>query len=147
MMLRSIGTLGIVSLCAVALALCCSTGEPISAEKPEPTAPDALMQEIYIPKDAQLSVDWAINDLASRLDVASDNIKTTEVSQTEWSNSSLGCPSAGQMYAQVITPGYVIKLESGGQTWEYHTALGSSMAKFCGVANSTISSSITKTAI
>ena len=39
----------------------------------------------------------------------------------EWSDASLGCPQEGFMYAQVITPGYLIILEAQGEQYEYHT--------------------------
>jgi hypothetical protein len=41
--------------------------------------------------------------------------------EQQWSDTSLGCPQEGFMYAQVITPGYLIVLEAQGQTYEYHT--------------------------
>jgi hypothetical protein len=33
------------------------------------------------------------------------------------------------MYAQVLTPGYRFKLESGGKLYEYHT--GKAVVKLC----------------
>jgi hypothetical protein len=45
----------------------------------------------------------------------------------EWSDASLGCPQEGMMYAQVITPGYLIVLEAQGQTFEYHTDQGTNV--------------------
>jgi hypothetical protein len=41
----------------------------------------------------------------------------------QWSDSSLGCPEPGVTYAQVITPGYLIELSTGGLTYEVHTDL------------------------
>ena len=39
----------------------------------------------------------------------------------EWSDASLGRPQPGMMYAQVITPGYLVVLEADGQQYTYHT--------------------------
>jgi hypothetical protein len=39
----------------------------------------------------------------------------------EWPNSGLGCPQSGQLYLQVITPGWVIEVRADGRTLEYHT--------------------------
>jgi hypothetical protein len=39
----------------------------------------------------------------------------------DWSDTSLGCPEPGMMYAQVITPGFLVMIEAEGQQYEYHT--------------------------
>jgi hypothetical protein len=39
----------------------------------------------------------------------------------DWPDTSLGNPTGEMFYAQVITPGFKIVLESGGQQYEYHT--------------------------
>ncbi|MBI3958511.1 MAG: hypothetical protein HY328_06855 [Chloroflexi bacterium] len=54
---------------------------------------------------------------------SAESVQVVSVEGVDWSDSSLGCPQAGMMYAQVITPGYKIVLESGGRTYEFHTAL------------------------
>jgi hypothetical protein len=51
-------------------------------------------------------------------------VRLIRVEAREWSDASLGCPKPGQMYAQVITPGYLVVLEAGGQRLEYHTDAG-----------------------
>jgi hypothetical protein len=66
----------------------------------------------------------AKEDLAQRLSLASDDIRLVSVEAVEWSDTSLGCPQPGMMYAQVITPGYRVVLEAGGQKYEYHTDTG-----------------------
>lgn len=64
----------------------------------------------------------AIADLARRLGIAPTAITVTRAEAVEWSDTSLGCPQPGMMYAQVITPGYLIVLEANGQTYEYHAS-------------------------
>ena len=39
----------------------------------------------------------------------------------EWSDTSLGCPMPGLVYAQVITPGFRLVFDYQGQQNEYHT--------------------------
>jgi hypothetical protein len=63
-------------------------------------------------------------DLALRLGVSEEEILLQSVEPVEWSNSSLGCPQPGMMYAQVKTPGYRVVLEAEGKTYEYHTDAG-----------------------
>jgi hypothetical protein len=37
-----------------------------------------------------------------------------------WPDSSLGCPQPGQVYLDVLTPGYLALVEIDGQRFEYH---------------------------
>lgn len=67
-------------------------------------------------------VNQAKADLALRANVLPDEIKVKSVQAVEWRDASLGCPAPGEMYAQVITPGYLIVLEAAGQEWRYHTS-------------------------
>jgi hypothetical protein len=62
-----------------------------------------------------------VEDLASRLGVDAGEIEVLSVEETVWRSSALGCEQPGQMYLQVITPGYTIMLGGGGATYEYHT--------------------------
>lgn len=65
-------------------------------------------------------VDLAVADLAKRLAV--DPVEITVVSATleVWKDSALGCPKAGQQYAQVATDGSRIRLSAGGKVYAYH---------------------------
>jgi len=40
------------------------------------------------------------------------------------SDASLGCPKPDMVYAQVITPGFLVVLEAMGDEYEYHTDVG-----------------------
>jgi len=66
-------------------------------------------------------IDLAKRDLARRKGVPIEEITVVRVEERDWPDTSLGCPQPGMMYAQVITPGYLIVLSHGGQTYEYHT--------------------------
>jgi len=61
-------------------------------------------------------------DLAGRLDLSADQIKVQSVTPAEFPDASLGVPEKGKVYAQVITPGYVIELAVAGQTHRYHAS-------------------------
>ena len=63
----------------------------------------------------------AKEDLAQRLSISMAQINLVEMTEVEWSDSSLGCPQPGMDYLQVITPGYLILLEANAQTYEYHS--------------------------
>jgi len=65
----------------------------------------------------------AIADLAQRLSIPASRINTMEARGVFWSDASLGCPQPDTTYTQVLTPGYLILLESGGNKFEYHANL------------------------
>jgi len=68
-------------------------------------------------------VDLAINDLAKRLNISVEEIVVVRVVPKTFGNTSLGCPRPGEMYAQVLTPGYTIELVVNGKTYNYHAGL------------------------
>jgi hypothetical protein len=73
------------------------------------SAPDDLVQSIRI-------------DAAQRvggMDPASVLIQASQ--PVEWSDASLGCPQRQMAYAQVITPGFLIVVDAGGNRLSYHT--------------------------
>jgi hypothetical protein len=92
---------------------------------PEPAVAEQLSKEPY--------VQAAILDLAERLQVSSDETSILNVAPVDWSDDSLGCPIPGQAYAQVLTPGYQVTLQAGGQRYEYHTDIGDHVV-LCGEA-------------
>lgn len=92
-----------------------ATREPVPLQEPAAMTP---------PAGAEEAVRLAQEDLAGRLGMASADVQLVSVEAVEWSDTSLGCPQPGMMYAQVITPGYRVVLEAGGQTYTYHTDEG-----------------------
>jgi hypothetical protein len=45
-----------------------------------------------------------------------------DVKEAEFPDASLGVPEPDRAYAQVITPGYVIRLMADSEVYEYHGA-------------------------
>ena len=111
---------------------------PTSLPSPTPTARQLLTEiveepaspvdtptvmtasEMDIPPGSEQAVAAAIEDLTEQSGTPADEIAIVSVEPVEWSDASLGCPQEGMMYAQVITPGFLIILEAGGQQYEYH---------------------------
>ena len=60
-------------------------------------------------------------NLAQRLGVSRNSIKLVSITSEEFGDVSLGCPQPGFVYAQVITPGYVVILQADSRNFEYHT--------------------------
>jgi hypothetical protein len=69
----------------------------------------------------QSLIEKAKEDLRQRLSVSATQINLVEFEEVEWSDSSLDCPQPGMEYLQVITPGYLIRLEANGTQYEYHS--------------------------
>ena len=61
----------------------------------------------------------ARSDLAQRLGVSEKEIVEGEVARADFPDAALGAPVEDQMSAQVITPGWRIRLKAGGEAYEY----------------------------
>jgi hypothetical protein len=71
----------------------------------------ALSQEEAIQKARQ--------DLAQRLGVSQSDIESQAVDEAEFPDTALGASVADEMSGQMITPGWRIRLQADGQTFEY----------------------------
>ncbi|MEZ4659814.1 MAG: hypothetical protein R2911_19845 [Caldilineaceae bacterium] len=122
MMNLTIVRIAILSVCSMLLLACQLTLlEPENSPNPgavsqAPGASAAALSELE-----QALVQRSTDDLAAELGVAADTISLVQIEAVEWPDSSLGCPQPDMMYAQVITSGYQIVLETNGQTYNYHT--------------------------
>jgi hypothetical protein len=58
-------------------------------------------------------------DLAARLGVAESEIKEDSVADAEFSDAAFGAGTEGEMSAQMITPGWRIRLRACGDVYEY----------------------------
>jgi len=87
-----------------------------------PAAPTAL--PAIAPAAPTAPVEIAKADLARRRAVAPDTIRIVEVRDVTWPDRGLGCPQPGMAYNQVQVDGQLIRLESGGQIFEYHSGGG-----------------------
>jgi hypothetical protein len=54
----------------------------------------------------------AINAASAYLQVAPENLVVLLSAQRDWPDSSIGCPQPGMAYAQIITPGYILTLDT-----------------------------------
>jgi hypothetical protein len=63
----------------------------------------------------------AVADLAGRLGVDPREITVVSQEEVTWPDASLGCPEPGMLYAQVLTDGIRIVLESDGRRYDYHS--------------------------
>ena len=91
-----------------------SAGQPAAATEAPAATPQTL---------TGLQVE-ARQVLADRLSVPPDGLELVSDEPVQWGDTSLGCPQAGMVYAQVITPGHRITFRQGDDTYEVHTASG-----------------------
>jgi len=68
------------------------------------------------------AVRQAKSDLARRLGVAESEIKEDSVEQADFPDAALGAPVADEMSAQMITPGWRIRLRAKGTGYEYRAS-------------------------
>ena len=97
----------------------------VLCEKPEKSEePVPEKKPIGRELDPQVAplVEDARKDLIKRFNLAAEQIMLQSVEAVQWRNSSLGCPKPGMNYLMVITPGYLLRFEVGGKTYEYHTS-------------------------
>lgn len=90
---------------------------------PDPSSADDSPQEMPqpgLPDPAVTASSKAALAFAERLGIDVGDVQVISVEEVEWSDSSLGCPKAGQSYLTVMTPGYRIILEANGERAEFH---------------------------
>ena len=120
--------LGMLAAAGLLLAACGPAATPSQSESPlsTPTAsePTPTAVEPTVPPEAA-EVTLVKEDLAQRLSIAVEEIRTVSIKAIDWPDTSLGCPKPNMYYAEVITPGFEIILEAKGQEYAYHTGRGS----------------------
>ncbi len=84
---------------------------------PQPVSPP---QGDLTPMNLETAVEAAKTDLAQMLSISSEKILVVEAKKVTWSDASLGCPQPDMLYAQVLTPGTLVKLQYEGTNYEYH---------------------------
>jgi hypothetical protein len=75
------------------------------------------------PGNSDQAIAAAITDLAGRLKASEQDVKVVSAEPRDWPDAGLGCPEPGKVYAQVVTRGFLIVLETAGSTYEYHSSL------------------------
>lgn len=94
---------------------------PTSTPIPTPTPADIVPYGGNLKQDTYTGMAKA--DLAKKLDMSANDIQVISITQKNWNDTSLGCPKRNQMYSQVITPGYIIVLQSQGKNYTYNVGL------------------------
>ena len=80
---------------------------------------------------AQAARDAAAAEAAKHLSLNQSALSIQRVEARQWPDAALGCPTQGVLYAQVITPGYLIVISGAGKTLEYHTDERGRVVRLC----------------
>lgn len=92
---------------------------------------------VTLPSHAQTDptpqINAALADLSARVGTP---LTLNDLSSWRWSganypDTSLGCPQQGQVYAQVVTPGYAIIFNYNGGTYDYRASMDGSILFLC----------------
>ncbi len=75
-----------------------------------------------LPEDAESLVTLAKFDLTLRTGVDFEDISLQSLEETLFDDASLGVPEPGMTYEAVVTPGFIIILEAGGESYEYRAS-------------------------
>jgi len=70
----------------------------------------------------------ALEDLSARLGVEVESIAVISAEFVQWPDACIGAAQPDEACAEIITPGFKIALESGGQSFVYHTDTGTRAA-------------------
>ena len=93
--------------------------------QPTPVLPDALgLPTAGTPVAGDVPaelIEALLTDLAKRLGISVDQITVIHSHAVEWSDGSLGCPQPGNVYIQVLTPGFRVVLAAQDLLYDYHT--------------------------
>jgi hypothetical protein len=59
-------------------------------------------------------------DASRRSGLGEKALRVAIAEAVTWNDGSLGCGATGQSYTQALVPGYRIRIEGNGKTYEYH---------------------------
>lgn len=104
---------------------------PTDVPSPSEPASDLQLSVIQERFDSSGILELVVRDLVGRLGIDVNEIQVVAIQQVDWPDAGLGCPFPGQVYAQVITPGYLITLGADSKTYTYHSGLLSKIV-LCG---------------
>src|SRR5260370_29625042 len=100
------------------MAACATLAGPVPAEAtPTPVVPSPT----HIPVDVPPAQRAVIAALAAQLSIPADQIKVVSVEEVTWKDGCLGVAHMGMMCTQALVPGFRIRLQANGRTYEFHT--------------------------
>ena len=103
------------------ISLPVSTATPENYPAPTSVPTEAAPTSAHIPVDLTPAQRAAIEAVAKKYNIPSEQIHIVSTEAVTWPNGCLGVVIPGVMCTEVITDGFRIKLEANGQPYEVHT--------------------------
>lgn len=97
---------------------------PTPANEAESVSSDPS-QEAVSGREPQVAtdiVDAILGDAGARPGADAANVQLLNAQPVAWPDRSLGCPEPGRVYAQVMTPGWLVEVQVATTILEYHAA-------------------------
>jgi hypothetical protein len=76
-------------------------------------------------------IDAAVADAAARAGVSLAEVTVVSAESATFPDGGLGCPEPDMMYTQVLTPGYQVVVEAGGQEYDYRASARGGAIRWC----------------
>ena len=94
---------------------------PLTLEDEDPTVttPPATPEATENP-GADAALEPIVAAIAAELGLAPGEVNVVSVTEEIWPDASLGCPEPDMLYAQVVTPGFRVVIDVGGEQIEFH---------------------------
>ena len=119
--MKPVVTMSVVLLCLLLFAGC-NPVRPLPAGSDESAATATATAEDVSQDNSQGGAAANMAEmLAKELGIDSSAVTVVSSEAVEWPDACLGVTAAGEMCAQVITPGYKIVLSASGNTYTVHT--------------------------
>ncbi len=116
----------------IAIALlgvyCASAAAPAFSFTPQDKLPRKQLQEQFT-DSKKAAAQLAVDTLREKLSIDAGSISVIHVSMIDWPDASLGCPSAGISYLQVVTRGSLVLLKADTKVYRVH--VGGNRAIIC----------------
>ena len=107
-----------ILLALVCLGIVSCTALTPKTSEPQPTT----TPEIFMPLPADQRAFEAVRaSLASELGLDPLVIALVDVTPVDWPDSCLGLPAPDEACAQMITPGFLVRVRDGDAIYEFHT--------------------------
>ena len=88
---------------------------------PDPVVPGPPGEHVDIASVPRAVRRAVVADAAKRFSVNENAVVLVEAERVTWSDGAMGCPERGQMYTQMLVPGYRLSAKTSAGQMLYHT--------------------------
>ena len=107
---------GTLAFSFAVLAACAADAPSASPPAPAEVSPAPVVASLAAVTEAALA------DAARRSGLERGALKVLSAEAVTWSDGSIGCPQPGRLYAQVLVPGWRVRIQAGATLLLYHAS-------------------------